>query len=564
MKTYGAIEYNKKNQQWIITRALPHVCIKLKAIFHSIAMEGVLPFHFSDSPERCSDLVWFMSRYPLEASRADRNRLEYGNTVHVDLINKLETIFLPNYQARPISLKNDFTARPYQLKANELLFLNKRYLLGDDLGLGKTLSGILGFFNPGALPAAVVCDTNLTWHWEQQIAKFTDLKTHVIRTRKAYSLPEGIDVFIFTYSKLLGWVDLFKTAYFKYALYDEVQELRHKANSKGEPVKKHFASNILSQNATYALGMSATPIYNTAIEIHNILSLLKEGCLSSPVEFVREWQGFSDRVRDPQALGTYLRDSFLFLRRTREEVGMEMPAVNTIIHEVPYDHEAVENERELLQLLAVAVTKGSFAERGQAGRELDLRLRQLTGISKAKYVAAYVRMLLMSGESVLLAGWHREVYQIWEKELEEFKPCWYTGSETPAGKNESKEKFESGECKLMFISLRSAKGIDGLQNNCSVVVHGELDWTPQVHNQLIGRVNRPGQTKPVMSIYLISDGGSDPVMVELLGLKASQAHNIVNPLLPMPEQHSDESRVKMMAKMILDKYGDSPELKAAS
>ena len=286
----------------------------------------------------------------------------------------------------------------------------------------------------------------------------------------------------------------------------------------------------------------------------NILNLLKENCLGSQDDFVREWQGHSDRVKDPKALGTYLRDNFLFLRRTRHDVGMELPKINTIVQVIGYDEEAVENEKELLRSLAVAVTSGSFVERGAASRELDLRMRHLTGISKAKYVAAYVKILLESGLSVMLAGWHRDVYEIWDKELSEYNPAWYTGTETPKGKNESKEAFEKGETKLLIISLRSGKGIDGWQNICSTIVHGELDWTPQVHKQIIGRVDRPGQTEPVTSIYLISDCGSDPVMVELLGLKASQAHNVIDPFAAVPEQYSDDTRIKLMAQSILNKH----------
>jgi len=66
----------------------------------------------------------------------------------------------------------------------------------------------------------------------------------------------------------------------------------------------------------------------------------------------------------------------------------------------------------------------------------------------------------------------------------------------------------------------------------------------------------------VTAIYLISEFGSDPMVVDLLGLKASQSHNIIDPLQATSEQHSDESRMKLLAKNYLNKIGvPLPEVK---
>src|SRR5579884_3848269 len=44
------------------------------------------------------------------------------------------------------------------------------------------------------------------------------------------------------------------------------------------------------------------------------------------------------------------------------------------------------------------------------------------------------------------------------------------------------------------MSLRSGAGLDGLQEDCTVGVFGELDWSPEQHRQCIGRLDRDGQT----------------------------------------------------------------------
>ena len=191
-------------------------------------------------------------------------------------------------------------------------------------------------------------------------------------------------------------------------------------------------------------------------------------------------------------------------------------------------------------------------ERGQAARELDMFMRHQTGVAKASSVAAYVRILLENGEPVLLSGWHRDVYDIWMKELAEFNPVLYTGSESPAAKQKAKEDFISGKTNLFIISNRSGIGLDGLQHRCNHVVIGELDWSPMVHKQIIGRVDRDGREGGEVFVhYPVCDFGSDPFIIDLLGLKSSQAFGITDPLAAIPQQYSDDSRIKMMVKSIL-------------
>jgi len=226
-----------------------------------------------------------------------------------------------------------------------------------------------------------------------------------------------------------------------------------------------------------------------------------------------------------------------------------------VIETVEYDHEEVDRVQELASVLATKVLHGSYYESGQAARELDIMLRQVTGISKAKQVAEYVKMLVESGESVLLAGWHREVYDIWNRELQHLNPVMYTGSESPSQKKKAKDDFICGNSNLMMISLRSGVGLDGLQRRGSIVVFGELDWSPAIHEQVIGRLNRDGQQQQVTAIFLVSNGGSDPGIVEMLGLKSSQASGILDPLLGAQIQHKDSSRIKELARKYLKSKG---------
>jgi hypothetical protein len=232
---------------------------------------------------------------------------------------------------------------------------------------------------------------------------------------------------------------------------------------------------------------------------------------------------------------------------------MEMPPVNTIIETVESDSKESDKVFELARKLALRTITGSFMERGSAARELDLMVRQATGVGKAKPVAAYVRILLENNIPVLLCGWHRAVYDIWLAELAEFNPVMYTGSESTTQKAESKRKFQSGESNLMIISHLSGDGLDGMQHRCSTIVFGELSWSSGRHYQLIGRLDRDGQPDSVTAIYLVSEDGSDPPMMDIIGLKASQSSGIVDPGVAVKNSYSDASRLKLLAQQYLTK-----------
>jgi SNF2 family DNA or RNA helicase len=544
MKTYGRIELT--NSSWIINYAQPHVCIKLKSVFEKIPKGATVPFKFDDTPENAQDLNWFMNRYPLAISEKDYLHLKARAFKHTQDVNEHEQILMPDYKPQLHTLKNGFISREYQAKGELLYSRTKRLLIGDDLGLGKTMIGILSCLRPENRPALVVVQSHLQKQWADEIERFTDLKVNIIKKGKAYPLREA-DVYITKYSFLQGWVDIYKERFFKSVVFDEIQELRRAESNK------YHGAYALSQNVDAVLGLSATPIYNYGDEIFNVMGIIKPGCLGTREDFTREWTSNGKVVKEPEALGTYLRDNYLMLRRTRADVGRELPPINKIVATVDYDAKEVQNAEDLARILAVKATTGTFVERGQAGRELDIFIRHMTGVSKAKSVADYVRILLESGEPVLLAGWHRDVYEIWMRELADFKPAMYTGSESPTQKQATKDAFVNGDTNLMIISLRSGVGLDGLQHRCKMVVFGELDWSPKVHDQVIARADRDGQKEQVTAIYLVSDFGSDPLVIDILGLKSSQSQSIVDPMATVTQQYSDESRIKLLAQQFLNK-----------
>lgn len=523
MRTYGTLTLDTSTGRrfWRL-EVEPHVAIYAKRVFPKIAPGKQGALKLAHSPAVCRDLEWFLTRFPLVVDR--RELLESSAAAHVERIAALDRIISGEYKPRAFDLA--LPPRDYQAKAAELLLTKGYLLLGDDVGLGKTLSGIATFCDPSTLPACVVTMPHLATHWVDQIRKFApSLRTHVVQSKTLYDLSkykgQPPDVVIISYAKLSSWVDALG-AYCNSVVYDEIQELRRRDS------QKYVAANQLSESVNFALGLSATPIYNYGGEIFNIVNCLKEGVLGTREEFLTEFcTGIDDKasLKDPVAFGSYLREQHIMLRRTRKEVGRELPPIQRIIEHIDSDpaiFAGIENSAAELARIIMSTAEQRRGEKMEAAGEFDSLMRQTTGLAKAPFVAAFVRMLLENGEKVVLFGWHRSVYDVWLTKLADYAPAFYTGHENARDKDLARDRFINGDTPLMIMSLRSGAGLDGLQHVCRTTVFGELDWSPAVLEQCIGRFGRDGQEHPVVAYLLLSDDGADPIMAEVLGLKHEQ------------------------------------------
>lgn len=565
MTTYGEIKYAEKIRAWVI-HCEPHVSIRLKRVFGKLGKHSVGSHSISDTPENARDLEWFLERYPMKV--VDEQRLTARSQEHRDVAAMVANIL--EGRSTPPAFDLEIPAREYQRSAAGLMLARGSLLLADDVGLGKTVSAICTFTDPRTLPAVVVTLTHLPRQWKAELARFApQLNVHIVKKGTPYEINQGgssqmslvssfPDVLIINYHKLGGWSETLSKLC-RSVIFDEVQELR-----KPDSVKYKSASH-LARSMAFRMGLSATPIYNYGNEIWTVLDCLFPDQLGTSSEFATEWCSgfFGDKaqIKNPKAFGAYVRDNGMMLRRTRADVGRELPDVQVIPHHVDSDEAALDKVSGSCAELAKLILSHAQAEKGvkmHAAEELSNTLRLATGIAKAPYVAEFVRLLLESGEKVVLYGWHRAVYDIWLDRLAEFKPAFYTGSESTPQKEESKRRFLAGETPLLIISLRSGAGLDGLQKVCRTVVFGELDWSPGVHEQCVGRIHRDGQAEHVAAYYLLADDGADPIIAEVLGVKRQQIEGIrrsPGDVELVEKLQNDGSHIKRLAEAYLKRSG---------
>ncbi|EKO3663360.1 DEAD/DEAH box helicase [Vibrio metschnikovii] len=563
-RTFGALR--RSESRWELVDIEPHVAIRLKQLFPKIPKQQAKLFSLQDSQEVAADLLWFTQRYALQASDKDLRYLKKRSREYHKKQEEAHAILLPDYTpAVRAGLMPNQSLRDYQLVGLDLLESVKRLLVIDDVGLGKTYLGLGVGLLPNALPLVIVVEPHLQDQWCEKAAEFINLSVHKAKGTKPYKLPQA-DIYVFKYSQLSPWVDVLSAGWVKAIVYDEVQQLR-----RGGESQRGMAASVINQNVPMVVGLTATLIYNYGIEAFNICNMIKPEVLGSRDEFLREWctrdAGVANDkgiVADPDALGSYLRESRVLIRRTKADVGQVAKQLEPHIEWVAPNMKKVADMEVLAEQLAVKTLSGSYVERGQAARDFDLKMREMTGIAKAHSVAAYVRMFIESGTPVVLFGWHRGVYDIWAKELADLNPLFYTGSESQTQKERNKKAFINGESGLLIMSLRSGAGTDGIQHRCSTVIFGEEDWSPQVMTQCIGRLDRDGQEDSVFVFHAVTQYGSDPEMLSILGVKSSQARGIQDPGSKVVGKQVDTDRIKKLAEHYLASRGVKVPEKAES
>jgi hypothetical protein len=247
------------------------------------------------------------------------------------------------------------------------------------------------------------------------------------------------------------------------------------------------------------------------------MDVIEPGCLGGIDNFSKRWclPTSPGILADPHALHQYLVSEGLMLRRRIEDVGHRLPGGDRLFIKVPIDTDLYHQD-----------SKKTYSW------DKD---RLKTGLAKAAAVCEFVVGQLGRGGKVVLFAHHHEVFDAYADRLRSFSPVSVTGRESVSERASAVETFSSGRSPLLLMSMRTAAGVDGLQKTGTVVVFGELDWSPAVHAQCHARLRRIGsKNTDVPAFYLYANTPSDGVMMSALDLKESQSDGLLGDVFKAP------------------------------
>jgi len=92
-------------------------------------------------------------------------------------------------------------------------------------------------------------------------------------------------------------------------------------------------------------------------------------------------------------------------------------------------------------------------------------------------------------------------------------------------------EWNSGKIKLLIGHPASmGHGVDGLQDTGSILVWFGLNWSLELYEQMCGRLNRQGQTKPVSIIHILCNDTVDLAVADAIERKSDDQEGLKNAL----------------------------------
>jgi hypothetical protein len=156
-----------------------------------------------------------------------------------------------------------------------------RCLIGDDMGIGKTIQALAYIaLNQDKLPALVVCPANVKYNWAREIeAWLPNLSVNVIEGRTKGSI-EPADIHVCNYDIMKGRLPQLLTHGINIVVCDD--ESHYLKNAKAQ---RTAATLEIAEESDSVLCLSGTAITNRPIEFFTTLNLLRPNEFSSSYQF---------------------------------------------------------------------------------------------------------------------------------------------------------------------------------------------------------------------------------------------------------------------------------------
>jgi superfamily II DNA or RNA helicase len=418
-------------------------------------------------------------------------------------------------------------------------------LLADDMGLGKTLQTIAHLSLERSqrrlvAPALVVAPTSLLHNWRQELRNFApSLRAKVVHgaaRHRSWKTLGSYDVLITSYTLLLNDLERWQQQPLSWLILDEAQWIKNPSTRTSQAVRQIPAG--------HRLALTGTPVENHLGELWSIMDFLNPQSLGSERNFRRYFREPIEQQGDVSRLQPLLqRISPWMLRRTKDQVAVELPPKTVIQRKVPFA-DGQEDFYQEIRSSTWSNLDARLAETEHSGEQRVLvlsallRLRQaccdpaLLGhpeiaSGKRQHCLEMIAELAQEGRAVLLFSQFTTMLALLAQDLREQGIAYLelTG-QTPAEERRRRvDAFQAGEAAVFLISLK-AGGVGLNLTRADVVIHYDPWWNDAAERQASDRAHRIGQDKPVFVYQLITEGSVEERIAELQRRKALLGEHI--------------------------------------
>lgn len=474
------------------------------------------------------------------------------------------------------ALKHNLKITPYDYQQEGILFglRKKRFLIGDEPGLGKTLQSIGVIDCARAYPCLVICPASLKINWQREFEKFTHVKALVLDNQTRATFPYLIktigmyQVAIVNFESLRKYFvwDIKSNGAFRLkdvVFADYIKLFRSVIIDESHRVKDPSAQQTIFTKGIctgkrYIALLSGTPVVNRPEDLISQLSIMDRlgENFGGRGKFMTDYCSFGkDQTEErAEALAELSRKLYAhcMIRREKKTVLKELPdktRTDLLVELDPKGREIYNTAAADLREYLEKYTECSDVEIRRKMRMEALvkfmTLRSLSAKGKIKQAVDFVNTFLANDKPLILFCSLHEIVDALKKAFP--KAVTITGRETSVEKQAAVDSFQSGHAQLALCSIKAA-GVGLTLTASSNVAFVEFPWTYADCCQCEDRAHRIGQKDNVTCYYLLGRGTIDRVLYNIIHTKKAIANQIMasNDDIPQDEMYFDELVTQFM------------------
>lgn len=406
----------------------------------------------------------------------------------------------------------------YQTIGTQLMLAQRRGILGDTMGLGKSKQALDALASVDARRTLLLAPKSLLWNWETEIGKwYPDWRVYVVGDKPAernaaYDLIERDEldrerpvVVVCNYEKTLS--PDFPQRDWDASVFDEAHALRNQRAKR----TKHAAT--ISRRSKRSWALTGTPLVSSVADLHGLFDVVRPGLLGT-------WWHFSEQHVELDQWGSprasknteLLQDRIApwIVRRTYKDVMDQLPEepLRTTIEVELSKPERAAYERAK-RLVLDKVSGEMVSHQALAPLQRFLAAPELAGynVASSKLQALVDTIEGWDGRAVVFCH-HIDVAHHLVAKLKAHENALIIGAVPAEQRADRVAAFNAG--KLGKVMICNDAGAYGLNiTGAGLAVHYELDWLPSVEEQREGRIWRRGQPLRPHIVSIVAFGTLD-------------------------------------------------------
>mgnify|MGYP001347826122 FL=1 len=431
---------------------------------------------------------------------------------------------IPNTERKVVVDFSPYSHRmPYdhQKTAVEKLLGNDKFILADDMGVGKTTSATIAAIESKAKKVLVMCPATLKLNWKREIENYTEDKISIIESK---NWDSGRFIII-NYDILKNFHSLDKKDGVTTILDENfdlviIDEAHYISNTKAQRTK--LANDIVKQVGKVWL-LTGTPMTSRPMNYYNLLRLVESRVAKNWVSYVKRYcEGFQinrggrkiwlthgasnlDELRD--------RTKQKVLRRLKEEI-LDLP--DKIITPIFLELNSKEYKKEVGEYLDWANENKNESLTIQLNKLM--KVRQIIAKEKLNNTFELIDQCLEQDKKVIVfTNFTEPLMEIWSKYKKMAVPLY--GRMNQEQRQESVDSFQNDPKTKIFVSNIKAGGVGITLTAGEVVIFNDLSFVPSDMAQAEDRAFRIGQKKNVSCMYPIFDNTLERIIYNIVQKK---------------------------------------------